>query len=316
MSRLALTDFCGTLGKTASTVPSHGDEKPQPSASRPTAILPASAPAAATSPRPAGAAFHDHRGTYLGDAETRRRGDAETCRGGTRESSGIASASSHGALTSSATPATEKTWVEGHPRKLPEPPTLAIVLEQFRIHENRPMALGRIVAEWLSTQPDRPADAQLTRSQALREIRMGLVAQQQLGLAGRLDRFLASYYVARELGWQAAWKLRYAAIRELLPLFGRNAASEVYELRPRVAAATRILWQRMIDDRLTAHQVREEVRRLMPRRTLAIDGAARHLAAVRREVARLKSREDLLAVIRLAEERLARLGLAGAPAAA
>ena len=61
---------------------------------------------------------------------------------------------------------------------------------------------------------------------------MGLVAQQQMGMAGRVDRFLASFYVAKELGWQAAWKLRYAAIRELLPLFGRNAASETYTAPP------------------------------------------------------------------------------------
>jgi hypothetical protein len=202
----------------------------------------------------------------------------------------------------------EKTWVEAHPRRLPEPPTLAIVLEQFRIHENRPLALGRFVSEWLAHQPDRPADAQLGRSEALRAVRMALVAQQQVGLAGRVDRFLASYFVARELGWQAAWRLRYAAIRELLPLFGRNAATEVYELRCNKAAATRVLWQRMCDEHLSAQQVRDEVRRLVPRRSLALAANSR-LAILRREVARLKSRDDLLAVIRLVEERLARLGV-------
>ena len=53
------------------------------------------------------------------------------------------------------------------------------------------------------------------------------------------------------------------------------------------------------------------MQRLMPRRSLALHGDAGRLASIRRELARLKSREGLLAVIRLAEERLARLGLAG-----
>ncbi len=202
-------------------------------------------------------------------------------------------------------PPVKETWVEGHPRKLPEPPTLSIVLREFRLHENRPLALGRFVAEWLDQQPDRPAESQLTRAEALRQIRAGLVGQQQLAMAGRLDRFLCSYYVARTLGWQTAWRLRYAAIRELLPLFGRNAATEEYELRPRVAAATKDLWARMESDGLTGEQVRAEVRRLLPRRTVTLHGAAGRLAMFRRELGRLKSRDDLLAVLRLVEERLA-----------
>ena len=223
---------------------------------------------------------------------------------------GAASARAPAAASPVSETAAEETWVEGHPRKLPEPPTLAIVLREFRLHENRPLALGRFVAEWLAHQPDRPADGQLTRAEALRTIRDGLVTQQQMGMAGRLDRFLCSYYVARTLGWQTAWKLRYAAIRELLPLFGRNAATEEYELRPRVAAATQDLWVRMERDRLTGEQVRAEVRRLLPRRTVALQGAAGRLAMFRRELARLKSRDDLLAVLRLVEERLAMLGQA------
>jgi hypothetical protein len=247
-------------------------------------------------------------GASAGDPVVWQRGD-KFARGQIPDGA-AASASSPAGASLAPEAAAKEIWVEGHPRKLPEPPTLVIVLREFRLHENRPLALGRFVAEWLAHQPDRPADGQLTRAEALRTIRDGLVAQQQLGLAGRLDRFLCSFYVARELGWQAAWKLRYAAIRELLPLFGRNAATEEYELRPRVAAATKDLWARMERDRLTGEQVRAEVRRLLPRRTVALHGAAGRLAMFRRELARLKSRDDLLAVLRLVEERLALLGQA------
>ena len=208
-------------------------------------------------------------------------------------------------------PPPEKTWVEGHPRKLPEPPTLAIVLRKFRIHENRPLALGRFVAEWLAHQPDRPAEAQLTRSDALRQI------PPPWSPSSRWAWPAASIASWPATTWPASWAGRLPGscaarrLRELLPLFGRRAADETYELRPTKAAATRVLWQRMIDEHLTAPQVRQEVRRLMPRRSLPI-GAGRHLAAVRRELAHLKSREDLLAVIRLVEDRLARLGVAPA----
>ena len=134
-------------------------------------------------------------------------------------------------------PASDVTTVKTHTRKPPQPTTLEVVLEQFRLYELRPLSIGKFCAEWLAHQPELPADQQLPRGEALKRIRTGLAQQDQVTLAARLDRFIACYWIATELGWTSAWKLRYAAIRELLPLFGRNAATEEYCLRPDKAKA-------------------------------------------------------------------------------
>ena len=130
-----------------------------------------------------------------------------------------------------------------HTRKPPQPTTLELVLEQFRLYELRPLSIGKFCVEWLAHQPELPPDQQIPRGEALKRIREGLARQDQVSFAARLDRFIACYWIAAELGWTAAWKLRYAAIRELLPLFGRNAATEEYCLRPDKAEATRAVGQ-------------------------------------------------------------------------
>jgi hypothetical protein len=201
--------------------------------------------------------------------------------------------------------------LKAHGRKPPQPATLEIVLEQFRLYELRPLTIGKFCVQWLQHQPELAADKQLPRGEALRRIREGLAKQDQVTLAARLDRFIACYYVATVLGWEDAWKLRYAAIRELLPLFGRNAALEEYELRPERAAATRALWSRMLAEHLTAEAVRAEVRKIRPPQVLRLHGRSGRLATIRRDLKRLKAREDLLEVIRLAQEYLERMGAAG-----
>jgi len=199
--------------------------------------------------------------------------------------------------------------VKNHLRKPPQPLTLEDVLDQFRLYELRPLLLGRFCVQWLQHQPELAKEQQLARGEALKKIREGLAKQDQISLAARLDRFIACYWIAMELGWNDACKLRYAAIRELLPLFGRNAATEEYVLRPERAEATRALWARMVSDHLTAETVRSEVRRIRPPQTVRMHGRSGRLAAIRRDTQRLKAREDLLAVIRFAQERMERLGL-------
>jgi hypothetical protein len=129
-------------------------------------------------------------------------------------------------------------------------------------------------------------------------------------LAARLDRFVACYWIATALGWDDAWRIRYAALRELLPLFGRNAATEEYCLRPSLAAATRALWARMVAEKLPAAAVHEEVQKIRPAQVVRMHGQAGRFAVVKRELLKLRGRDDLLAVIRLAQERLERLGMA------
>lgn len=217
-----------------------------------------------------------------------------------------------GPLPEPAAPRPADTVVKTHTRKPAEPTTLEVVLDQFRLHELRPLSLGKFCWEWLTHQPEFSEAEQLTRSEALVRIREGLVRQQQISHAARLDRFILVYWIATELGWASAWKLKYAAIRELQPMFGRNAANEEYCLRPDKAEVTRELWGRMLAEHLTAEQVRAEVAKIRPpkgkRKTVRIDGRAGRLVALRREVNRLKAREDLLTAMAFIQERLAKLG--------
>ena len=204
--------------------------------------------------------------------------------------------------------------VRAHGRVPPQPKTLDTVLEQFRLYELRPLSLGKYVVDWLAHQPELPEAEQLPRGEALRRVRFGLVQQNQVTLAARLDRFVACYWIAMEFGWDDACRLRYAAIRELLPLFGRNAATEEYELRPEKAAATRALWGRMLAEKLTSDAVRAEVRKIRPPQVLRLRGRSGRLAATLREIKRYRAQEDLLAIIRQAQEQLERLGAAAGAA--
>ena len=213
-------------------------------------------------------------------------------------------------------PTAAETAVKAHLRKPPQPPTLEFLLDQFRLFESRPLSLGKSCALWLNHQPELPIESQLPRGEALRRIREGLVKQDQATYATRLDRFIAAYFVALELGWEEAWRVRYSCVRELLPLFGRNAATEEYQLRPERADATRALWRRIVDQRLTASAVREQVGKIMPRKTVRMHGRSGRLAVIRRDVQRLKAKEDLLEVLRLVQDRLERLGSSAEPVVA
>jgi hypothetical protein len=208
-----------------------------------------------------------------------------------------------------------KIQVKAHPRKPPQAPTLEIVLEQFRLYELRPLPIGKFCVQWLQHQPELDADKQLPRSEALRRIREGLAKRDQVSLAARLDRFIACYWIATALGWDNACKLRYAAIRELAPLFGRNAANEEYVLRPERAERTKALWARMLSEHLTAEAVRAEVRKIRPPQVLRLYGRSGRLATIRRDLKRLKAREDFLEVIRIAQDYLERMGAAAGTAA-
>jgi hypothetical protein len=214
-----------------------------------------------------------------------------------------------GAVQARLAPVAAEIAVKAHGRKPPQPPTLDVVLEQFRLYEQRPLTIGKFCVQWLRHQPELERDKQLARGEALRRIREGLAKQDQVTLAARLDRFIACYFVAQSLGWEVAWKLRYAAIRELMPLFGRNAATEEYVLRPELAEVTRALWARMLAEHLTADVVRKEVGRIRPPKVFRLHGRSGRLAAIRRDLKRLKVQEDFLEVIRLAQEGLARLGV-------
>ncbi len=55
-----------------------------------------------------------------------------------------------------------------------------------------------------------------------------------------------------------------AAIRELRRLVARNAATEEFALRRQCERPARVLWARMVRDRLTAAQVKSEVDKIRP----------------------------------------------------
>ena len=72
------------------------------------------------------------------------------------------------------------------------------------------------------------------------------------------------------------------------------------------------MWGRMVDEHLTAIAVRDEVRKIRPPKSIRMHGRSGRLAVLRREVQRLRVRDELLALIGMAKERLEKLGLAAA----
>jgi len=310
MSQLAKSGiFSRLLGSASDTIPGTGTVEPPsftstalPTLARDKAVFVAPAAAkdlpAGAVPYAKGAGYHVPPGTANGPVE------ASDERLGAEDPSSLAS------NPSSLIP------VKAHGRKPSQPITLEVVLEQFRLFELRPLTIGKFCVQWLRHQPELAAEEQLPRGEALRRIRQGLVQRDQVSMAARLDRYIACYFVALALGWDDGWKLRYAAIRELMPLFGRNAATEEYVLRPERERATRGLWARMVAERLTAETVRGEVRKIRPPKSFRLHGRSGRLATIRRDLQRLKAPEDLLEVIRLAQERLARLAPASERAVA
>ena len=95
------------------------------------------------------------------------------------------------------------------------------------------MWLGKVSAAWIAAQPD--------RAQALKDLKAALVAADLATAAGRVDRYVALFWVAYLLGWDEAQELRVAAIRELSRLVARNSATEEYAIRRGLEAPTRAL---------------------------------------------------------------------------
>jgi hypothetical protein len=176
------------------------------------------------------------------------------------------------------------------------PLTLAALVNMYRVAGLRPLRLGKFTYLWIKRQPD--------RSQALKEVKAALVADDQIGEAGRVDRFLAVYWIARLLGPDDAQQMRMAAIRELRPLVARNMANEEWGLRTSCEPAARALWSRMVSERLTAAAIRSEVRKIRPSRSLKMHGRRGAFVKLLKEVARLKRQEEISELFRLIQEKL------------
>jgi hypothetical protein len=178
------------------------------------------------------------------------------------------------------------------------PASRAEVVEAFRRDELRPLWLGRAAFQWIEDKADRVAE--------LRALKADLCKADLVPAAARLDRFICYYWIAQRLGWDDAQQLRVAAIREMAPLFGRNAATEEWGVRKTYEADARILWRVMINKRLPASAVRDQVRKIRPRSGLKIDKPAREFAKLMKSIRRIDADVDqLYEIIRICQDRLA-----------
>jgi hypothetical protein len=191
-----------------------------------------------------------------------------------------------------------------HPAETPvkaseKPVTLDDVLREFRSGDLMPLRLGRVAYLYVRDQPHRP--------QALRDLKGALCADDQVTAAGRVDRYLAIYWVARLFGWKDAQRLRVAAIRELRGLIARNAATEEWQIRKGLDEPARALWMRMLNERLPAHVVRLEVLKILPPRkaSLKMHGRGGRVAKTFKEVGRWNREADLVEMLRVVQDRLA-----------
>ena len=179
-----------------------------------------------------------------------------------------------------------------------KPPGLRDVVEHYRQAELRPLWLGRVSHLWVADQDD--------RAKALKELKAALVADDLATAAGRVDRFIHVYWVARLFGEDDAQQLRVAALRELCPLVRRNAANEEYAIRKNCDRAARALWNRMRRNGLSAAAVREEVLKILPKRTVKMKATSAKLDGWLKAVPQLGLEEARTLIARLVEhcERL------------
>jgi hypothetical protein len=179
-----------------------------------------------------------------------------------------------------------------------ECPTKQDVLEEFRRADLRPLWVGRVAYLWSEGEPDRAA--------ALKQLKTDLVSEDMVSAAGRLDQFITIYWVARLLGWDEAQGLRVAAIRELRRLVARNAATEEFAIRRQCVGPARHLWARMAREKLTAAAVKAEVDAIRPAKpsSVKMHGRAGAVVKLLREVGRLRKADDLIELIRAAQQRL------------
>jgi len=193
--------------------------------------------------------------------------------------------------------------VKNHVRGMAEkkPLTREVLLHEFRLHESTPLRLGKLVYLWSHALPE------TDRAGALQRLKEDLLADDQVTAAGRVDRFVALYWVARLLGWQEAQKVRVGAIRELCRLIARNPANDEWQIRASCETGTRDLWGRMVKERLTAAVVRTEVLKIRPSRSVKMHGRSAALVKLVKEISRLKRENELDEVLRAVQERLAAL---------
>jgi len=181
-----------------------------------------------------------------------------------------------------------------------KPADIAAVIGEYRKADLRPLWLGQVTYRWIAEQPD--------RAKALREVKSALVREDLATAAGRVDRYVAIYWVARLFGLDEAQSLRVAAIRELVRLVARNQAEETYSIRKGCEAPARALWRRMVRERLTAAIVRNEVFKIRPRRSLKMKAGGVKFGQWLRAVPQLSAEQARTLMARLADhcERLSR----------
>ena len=177
-----------------------------------------------------------------------------------------------------------------------KPRTLANLVENWRRFDVHPLKLGRMSAEWIAGQADRPA--------AIKQLERALVEARMANQAVRVNRYVQLHWIAQCFGRDLAETLTLSVLRELGRLVARDTATDRWSIRAAHREAAMALWARIVAERLTAEAVRVEVARIRPARSVKVHGRRGAIAKLFREVGRLGLREDLMQIIRIAQSRV------------
>ncbi len=188
--------------------------------------------------------------------------------------------------------------------KAKQPLTLEKLVEEFATDQRqttaRALRLGRHCDAWIRLQPERPEDVKLDRPSAIKFIRRRLAEAKIDRHTARVDRYIRCYWVAQLLGGKAE-ELSFCSIREMQPLIGRDRATEQWRILTAYAGAATALWARMLAEKLSVNEVRAEVRKILPARSLPIRKRKIKFAALLKAVSVI-SREERAALIRRCQE--------------
>ncbi len=135
-----------------------------------------------------------------------------------------------------------------------------------------------------------PRTFKLDRPSAIKFIRRRLAEAKIDRHTARVDRYIRCYWVAQLLGGKAE-ELSFCSIREMQPLIGRDCATEQWRILTAYAGAATALWARMLAEKLSVNEVRAEVRKILPARSLPIRKRKIKFAALLKAVSVI-SREE------------------------
>ncbi len=210
--------------------------------------------------------------------------------------------------------AADVVMVKGHERALPgtvekakEPLTLDVLVKEFERDQEqttaRALRLGRLSDSWIREQSERPEESKLDRASAIKVVRRRLA---QAKIDAWVDRYIRCFWVAQLFGGKAGG-LSFSAIREMQPFVSRDRDTEKWRVVTTYETAARALWEKMLAEKLPVAEVRAEVRKILPAKSLPIRRKKIKFAVLLKAVPTI-SREERLALIRRCEEENARAG--------